>query len=391
MLEFEHASIPFFNLRPLRLYPSKFTTFESARRCTSVTRCPGFQALTKLRLVSKFICEIASRSFFRNIRLTVGKSGFESIGLMRLEDLSNGRWATDVRKLDIWFNSPFIAGMNCHSVEFERLRSLFMKFPNLEAFNLYPNIYDRRYEAFINIAVNTIQSSSLERLTELELSHDYSEYRGLEEFIPMETDSETPRGGLENLRHLGLKGHFTWEKDGELELLRLIQTAVNIESLRLQYYCTGILPSSLHFITPRRLRYLQLENVDITAKELNHLLKSCKESIRYIEITANLHHGSWLQVLFWISRSLNLFDFRFHLSRQYGNGIEELEYELLQNIRDENVLRVYAHNDIQRQVNANRLAAGLIPLQRNIKVQTPPLKSVMEKAHYQELCSLPEF
>lgn len=165
--------------------------------------------------------------FFRNVPLTVGKSDFESIGLARLEELSNSRWATDVRKLDIWFNSPFIAGMDRHSVEFrdffERLRSLFMKFPNLEAFNLYPNVYDRRYEAFINIAVNTIRSSSLERLTELELSHDYSEYRGFEEFIPMETDSETPRGGLENLRHLGLKGHFTWEKGIEFELLQRIQ------------------------------------------------------------------------------------------------------------------------------------------------------------------------
>lgn len=182
-------------------------------------------------------------------------------------------------------------------------------------------------------------------------------------------------------------------KDSELVILQLIQTAVNIESFRLQYYLPGKLPGTLHLINPRRLRYLQLEYVDITANQLFYLLKNSKESIRYIDITASLRRGSWLQVLFKIMRALNLLEFRFdlpHIPRANPSEIEGLEHGLLQNIRDEKILCVYAHSDIQRQVNANRLAAGLIPLQGNVDVERPFLKCVMEEAYYRELCSLPE-
>jgi hypothetical protein len=191
----------------------------------------------------------------------------------------------------------FIDGMDRrHSGEFHdffnKLQSLFKKLPNLEAFNLYPRVYDRRYEAFINVAVNTIGCLSLQNLTELEISHHYSGYYSFEELPPMENDSGTPRGGLANLRHLGLKGRFTWGKDSELELLQLIQTAVNTESLRLQYYRPGKLPGTLQFINWHRLQYLQLESGDITANEIFYLLKNSRESIRYFEITA--HTASWL-------------------------------------------------------------------------------------------------
>lgn len=221
MLEIERLEMPSLgplgSLRPLRLYPSRSTTFENPRGSHDLTRSPGFQALTMLRLVSKSICSSASRSFFRNLGLTVGRRDNGSQSLMKLEDFSNGPWATDVRKLDIRFSSAFIEGMGRHPVEFrdffERLRSLFMKLPNLEAFGLYPCVYYRRYEAFINVAVNTIGCLSLLSLTELEISRDYySDYYSLEEFLSMETDSGTPRGGLKNLRYLGLEGHFTWEK-----------------------------------------------------------------------------------------------------------------------------------------------------------------------------------
>jgi hypothetical protein len=155
------------------------------------------------------------------------------------------------------------------------------------------------------------------------------------------------------------------------------------------------MPNTLHFINPRRLRYLQLERGFISAKELTYLLKNCKQSIRYIDVTTKMRHGSMLQLLFQMNRSLKLFSFYFHLPNIRGvdaRNIEGLENGVRQNIRNESILCLYAYNDIQRQVKANRLAAGLIPLQGegNISVETPPLVSVMEKAHYQELCSLPE-
>ena len=370
--------------RTLRLYPSKATTFEYQRRFRTSTTTPGFQALAMLRLVSKTICCSASRLYFRDIRVSFRRSdGSET--LMKLEDLSNGLWATDVRKLNIWFATEFIEGMNRHSTKFhdffERLRSLFMKLPNLEAFNLYPFIYGNRYENFIKMALNTVQSLPPRRLTELEILHHYTSYCSTKEFLPTETDPGTSTGGLENLKHLGLKGHFTYEEESELGLLQLIQSAVNIESLRLQHYCSGV-PNTLQFISPRRLRYLQLENGSISAREVIHLLKNCKESIRYIRSSAVPHPGSWLQLLFQMGRSLKLFNFCFRLPRPDVNDrkIEELEKGLRQNIRDENILCVYAHSDIQRQVNANRLAAGLIPYEGNVDVETPPLKSVMEEA-----------
>ena len=349
-----------------------------------------------MRLVNKTICCIASKRFFQNVQVSF-KNSDGSEALKRLEDISNSTWATDVRKLDIRFDPKFLQGMNRHSEEFHdlfnKIRLIFEKLPELNAFNFYPYTFGNRDEAFINMGVNTIRSLPLQNLTELEITHHYGgHYHGSRKFIPTGHYLEGPGDGLENLKHLGLKGHFTWEKDSELELAQLIRTAVNIESLRLQYHCSGV-PNTLQFINPHRFRYLHLELGDIHETELSHILKKCKETIRYIEITADRYHGSHLQVLFQINRSLKLLYFFFRL-RGDSRKIEELENGLRQDIRNEEILCVYAYSDIQRQIKANRLAAGLVPSWRRYTfvefLETPPLESVMDAAHYQELCSLSE-
>lgn len=213
MLEIEKMDMRSCSL--LRLYPSKATTFELARRGGGLEHDLGFRALTTIRLVGKIICCSASKLVFRNIRVAFRDlDGSEA--LMRLEDIFNSPRATDVRKLDMLFCPQLFEGMDRHSGEFHdffnKLRSLFKRLPNLEAFNHYPGAFDRQYEAFFNVAVRTVRSLPLRNLTELEISHHYYGYfHDPEEFHPMEPDSETPRGGLENLRHLDLKGRFLWE------------------------------------------------------------------------------------------------------------------------------------------------------------------------------------
>lgn len=372
-----------------RLYPSKFDTFELGRLGRGLKHSDSHRALAALRLVNRTICCSASRVIFRSI-------SFQVNGLDSLEDPQRifiDRWASYVRKVNITFSLSIIQYHTyTDSVEFpdllKRLHIFITKLINLKALIFHCPVDVERSELFTNVVATIIRSLSLQSLVELEISHGYYGSWNTEEAVyPMEIQSVPPRGGLENLKDLAVTGHFTHGKDSERELLKLIRSAVNIESLRLGGQYPSNWPNILPFINAHRLRYLQLQG-RIFPNHLFNLLRQCKETIRFLAIACDLG-GSWLYMLFQISRGLKLLQFDC-VSAPRGFPVNHgwLQCEIIKNRRDEYILCLHVQNDIHRQVNANRVAAGLTPFEGELDLQ--PLKSVMEEEHYQELCSLPE-
>lgn len=144
-----------------------------------------------------------------------------------------------------------------------------------------------------------------------------------------------------------------------------------------------------------QLQYLNCDGPKTSGQELLILLRQCKETIRYLFIDIDPFHDSnemWLYVLYNIHKHLELLDFEFrwevldHVDDWYDGMLEEAdEYD------DEMILAYFALGDIQRQVNANRLAAGLQPhpTSKYERLALPPLKSVMRESLGKKLDSKP--
>jgi hypothetical protein len=174
----------------------------------------------------------------------------------------------------------------------------------------------------------------------------------------------------------------------------LLRRLTNLVSLEVWAFCEAFdrQVENLGFSQPLRLESLNLGRVYISSYEVLGLLEQCKDTIKYFSIDyVALDAGTWLHLLMQIKKNLKLFNFflfrwKISLEQKMDYGDMWLSYGFF---RRDYQLICLALGDIQRQVNANRLAAGLELWSKKEfqALDLPPLQSVMDKARYRELSS----
>ncbi|EYE96844.1 uncharacterized protein EURHEDRAFT_401268 [Aspergillus ruber CBS 135680] len=287
--------------------------------------------LEALRLVDKAFCRSASSWLFRRVVARHGSSN--SLALEQLVKLSNSPYAACRRLYIDTVISP--------------LRG--MRIPNLEELEVH-----------------------------FSLAHDF------EHFFPAKiSPSWIPVGDiLQNLRHFGL---YVCENTDRLNqrngvepimleyatflnsthaqhLIRMVELAPNFKSLAIN--SPNILDlDELDFPPSLRLRSLCLGGVSISSHKLLSLIEQSKKTIRYINFSpVKLKSGTWEQVLVQLCTLPRLLDFRTcnsGYSWRYGLAPQlPPNPHCRLNIETVNPLDRCALGNLQRQVNANRIAAG---------------------------------
>lgn len=348
--------------------------------------------LAALRLVSKGFCYSASARLFRHIIIEADSSSQKPSPLARLLELSNSPYAVYVRQVDLRFEGTFSTDKS-HSLYVEDLAGLLScclaRFPNLSALEFHgppSSLPPQEKGVFINTVVAAIRYVPLLNLTELEvnfpITHDFRQL-----FSSKASTLRIPiEHVLRRLRHLGLhvseytshRGQRYWRRTPVLpenaafpneiyavHLFRLVERAVNLESLSISSMDLLNL-DNIQFDRSLRLKSLNLSRVSISSHTILSLVEQCKESIRSIQLwTVELNSGTWQHVLLQMSKLPHLIYFAIESSGYSSTGTSSnLALELLpppddpDDIETSNFLDTFALGNLQRQVNANRSAAG---------------------------------
>jgi hypothetical protein len=240
----------------------------------------------------------------------------------------------------------------------------------------------------MDTVASTLRYVPLPNLTELEvrfpITHDFGR------FFPNQTSSlQIPiRNITQRLRHLGLHvGAYadaldqTYRRSPVVpeyaarprsthatQLFRIVEAAPNLESLAL--HSSSILDiDSLAFPRSLCLRSLYLGGVSISSHVLLSLINQSLENLRYSKFwVAQLKSGTWHEVLRQMCKLPHLLDINISRSSYSSTGSSsDLALKGLpvpdwpQHIETMDDLDVLALGNLQRHVNANRIAAGFRP------------------------------
>jgi hypothetical protein len=370
--------------------------------------------LAALRLVSKAFCSSASPRLFRHIIATV--SSFRKVSpLVRLLELCNSPYAVYVRQIDLGFQSFDNSTHESSSLYVEDLAGLLpcclVRLPNLNALEFRgppSSLPQEKRRVFINTVVAALRYVPLLNLTELEvtfpIAHDFGQV-----FCSNTSSLRIPiEHVLQGLRHLGLyvseytnrRGQRYWPTPVSPEnaalpneiyathLFRLVELAVNLDSLAIS--CTDLLSlDNIQFGRSLRLKSLYLSGVAISSHTLLSLVEQCNESIRSVQLwLVKLNSGTWQHILLQMSKLPHLLDFAIGSSGYSLTGTSSnLATQLLpppddpEDIETSNSLDIYALGNLQRQVNANRTAAGFSRISEYgyRHIQRGTLESAMEE------------
>ena len=319
------------------------------------------KTLVSLRLVDKDISRSAARGLFRRVVFRLGHS-HSSTGL---EALSSSDYALLVRHIDFKPRPSFGAR---EEYEYsliegdivERIPPLLSKFVNLNTANIWPCQWDSEPLWFPRV-LESIAKSQLRRLTRLHIPIDGSSY--LTHCLNSDHHAKVKQL-IRQIEHLSL--HSRVNDNPHLQGLdTLLETATNLSSLNIGGFCEVVnLPvGDIDCSQLLRLKSLELNFVSISSYELLGVLERCKGTIRFVKVdSVSLTKGSWLHVLMQIKKNLKLLDFYlfdWEISRNKelkNRGDIWLDYGFFR--------RDYKHiclalGELQRQINANRLAEGL--------------------------------
>lgn len=370
--------------------------------------------LAALRLVSKAFCSGASPRLFRHIIATV--SSFRKVSpLVRLLELCNSPYAVYVRQIDLGFQSFDNSTNESSSLYVEDLAGLLpcclVRLPNLNALEFRgppSSLPQEKRRVFINTVVAALRYVPLLNLTELEvtfpIAHDFGQV-----FCSNTSSLRIPiEHVLQGLRHLGLYVSEYTNRRGQrysptpvspenaalpneiyaTHLFRLVELAVNLDSLAIS--CTDLLSlDNIQFGRSLRLKSLYLSGVAISSHTLLSLVEQCNESIRSVQLwLVKLNSGTWQHILLQMSKLPHLLDFAIGSSGYSLTGTSSnLATQLLpppddpEDIETSNLLDIYALGNLQRQVNANRTAAGFSRISEYDyrHIQRGTLESAMEE------------
>ena len=318
--------------------------------------------------------------------------------LVGLSRLSRSTYAVNVRQIDLGFETYASTDEYQSYVEdlAGLLSSCLVRFPRLSALEVHsPPSYLPQEErrVFIDTIVAALRYVPLPNLTELELSFPITH-----EFGKLFSDKASPiripiEDILGSLRHLHLSvTEYTgllWQRydtrpvspanaalpneSYAIHLFRLVQAAINLDSLLIR--CTDVLTlDNIEFSPSLRLKSLCLDGVSISSPKLISLVEQCKDTVKHIELyLVQLNSGTWQNVLMRISKLPRL---QYFLIDSVGYSLtgssSELAARLLPqpdnpaDIETNNVFDLFALGNLQRQVNANRVATGLPPMSKSV-------------------------
>lgn len=351
------------------------------------------KTLVSLRLVDKDISRSAARGLFRRVVFRLGHSQ-SSTGL---EALSSSDYALLVRYID-FKPRPFFRAREEYEYSLiegdivERIPPLLSKFVNLNTANIWPCQWDSEpFEAWFPRVLESIAKPQLRRLTRLHLPIDGSSY--LTHCLNSDHHAKVKQL-IRQIEHLRLHSRFN-DNPHLQDLDTLLETATNLSSLNIGGFCEVFnLPvGDIDCNQLLRLKSLELNFVFISSYELLGVLERCKDTIRFVKVdSVSLTKGSWLHVLMQIKNNLKLldfylFDWEISLNKELKNrGDIWLDYGFF---RRDYKLICLALGELQRQINANRLAEGLNrwPKKKFRSLGFLPLQFVMEKGRYTELIS----
>ncbi|OKL55888.1 hypothetical protein UA08_08942 [Talaromyces atroroseus] len=280
-------------------------------------------------------------ALFRHITLLCRDSQNIQTDLTKLEEFSKGRYTTAVFQVDLYMAwSRLLLDLD------KGISPILAEFANLKAFQAHIGHSSSQVNDLASMALSIMCRLPLKRLTELYIGFGFNFTHDGDP--PASTKASSvqidPKLGLENLKHLGLRGSVRIEQDGAAELYPLLRTAVNLDSLQLED-CDVAKSLDINSIT--RLQYLSLRLLDIAHDDLLCMLKKCKASLISIHFGAvSIKSGSMLPVLFQISRDLDLLEFEFTDRRGYqGRPIINAHLKS-RYVQDEAVLCYYAYGSL---------------------------------------------
>ncbi|KAI9643784.1 hypothetical protein NHQ30_007134 [Ciborinia camelliae] len=338
--------------------------------------------LADLRLVSKAFCSAASPRLFRHI--VVWNDSYKSLGLARLLEISNSPYANYVRYIDIKFSFIRNATMHLFVEDFAGLLPCCLpKFPNLNALDFHKipsSLIQGNIKSLINTFVMGLRYVPLVNLTELEVTFQTTD--DFKQFFSKASSLRIPiEHVLQNLRHLVYQsettifagrcsiGDFRFPNDKHANYLsRLVELATNLDSLTIR--CTDIVNlDTIRFPCTMHLESLCLSSVAIPSEKFLALIEQSKESIRIVELwLVKLNSGTWQDILLPMSELLHLIDFQIESSGYSLTGMSShLADELIFAPDASKPIETHSWSDyealvnLQGQVNANRVAAGLSP------------------------------
>jgi hypothetical protein len=395
------SSLPLTSCSQIVFYVEDVDCFDSRRR------------LAALRLAGRAFCSGASQPLFRHIIATAGS--FQKISpLVGLNELSKSLYAVYVHQIDLGFQD-FEHTTASHSLYVEDLAGVLpcclVRLPNLNAlkFHCPPlSLPQEKTRVFINTVVAALRYVPLLNLTALDITFPIT--YDFEQLICSDASAlRIPIDSvLRNLRHLSLKvsqytshrGQRYWSTRVSPEnaalpndiyaihLFRLVELAVNLNSLEI---CSTDLLSldNIQFGRSLRLKSLDLTSVAVSSRTLLSLLEKCQESMRSVQLwRVELNSGTWQHVLLQMSKLPHLLDFAIGSSGYSSTGTSS-HFALgflpapgkQQDIETTNFLDLHALGNLQRQVNANRTAAGISQISEfdYRHMQRQPLESVMEE------------
>lgn len=352
--------------------------------------------LAILRLVNKAFCHSASPRMFRHI-IARYHSTRKDLALFRLREISNSPYAINVCQIDIGF--PAFQNQRPDTVTTRTyvddlaglLSSCLVRFPNLRSLEFHEpplSLRQEQRQVYINTVITALRYVSLLNLVELEVHFPIAfDFRNF--FSGGTSPLHMPLGGiLGRLRHLGLyvcaytdtpdqrysrelvlPEHAAYPNTIHLlNLFHMVELATNLESLAIS--STDFLDFNYFKLPPQvRLKSLYINGVSIASDRLLALIGQSKDSIRYIELRhVQLSSGIWQHVLLEMSNLPSLLNIAIKFSGYSISGSSSDWNPRLfppiddpEDIESCNFLDKFALGNVQRHVNANRLAARLPP------------------------------
>lgn len=264
------------------------------------------------------------------------------------------------------------------------------KFRNLKSVAIWPDDFElpEKTMGFVLQIITMIADLQLRGLihevTNLRAPLDGADH--LQMLLDHDDHKAAIRHLLRRIKHLEFLS-FTVIDDtsmGLLDLDTLMKSSPHLLSLTMHGDCTLVPLSELNSGTTLRLESLDLSCLEITSYHLLALLEKCKESIKFISLdNMTLFSGTWLHVLVQMKKHKNLITFFFMHSDPFLEGLRDEAEDFV------DAFLSHALGDVQRQTNANRLAAGLKPwtAKTYLYLKSAPLKVAMDKKYYEELNS----
>lgn len=362
--------------------------------------------LASLRQASKDFNRATTPRLFRHIDARVYSA--QSSPLQRLLELSKSPYNIYVRKIDFGVYDPMpydeaaysrsyflVAKAYCKNLD-KLLPVLLARFPSLKALNLddaTPSLPEDQKVVYRKSVIGALRYVPLPTLTELDLQFLIT--NSFKQLFHKETNPHSLYIPIEDillrLEHLYLSvdtwepsDYPRWEEHWKGKMLVIAELAINVKFLSIQYTKPADI-DTLKYHPSIRLRSLYIGGVFISHHVILSLLGQCKETIRFINLSnINLKCGTWHEILLHMCKLPRISWFLVSYCEYLDTGptphLRPPGFSDRTDIYSLHPLDLPALGDLQRYVNANRVATGLQPFPKKEYqlIDHPSVEAVME-------------